>query len=318
MVKIDGRLKKRYEDYLIRHRTFEKIDSAIFQKFGNKYQYTNNEVPLHTSIDKKVKKKSFSTDLIYVSDDLKSVLCIEETTDPTNKKEQLIAYGNISPETLQLITGADMNPYVDIFLIFPYTHRETALRVYEEMKDNISHLGRKCGLTLWYYPPSMKEFRCCGGKYSEKFPDHDGLLTSKGIGAFRIMKSAPIPYLLQFTVIRALEDEYGKTTDGIEFTKEKLLKWLKPYGIVKEERWKEMIQLGEYVGWFEKVSIDQYTGIIKHTKLSPSSISRSKKLTANFFEAIEDEKDKKQKSLTDFFDTSDNDDEDISDEDIVE
>jgi hypothetical protein len=314
MVRIDDRLRIQYENYLIRHRTFEKIDSAIFINFGNRYKLIDNEVPLHTNVDKELKKRCFETDLVYVTEDRKAVLCIEETRDPSNKKHQLLAYGNISSETLRLITSADLNPYVDVFLICPLEHRGTGLEVYDEIKDEISQLGKKKGISLWHYPPSIKSLKCYGGTFSDYFPEHKSELKSKGIGTFRILKSAPIPFLLQFTVLRALEDEYGVTTEGIEFTKEKLSKWLAPYGIINEGKWREMIKLGKNVGWFENVSLEQFTGTIKYTKVNPVSIAGSKKLTSNFFQAIEEEHDKEQKSLLDF--SSDEEDiEDIEEDD---
>ncbi len=316
MVKIDERSKRNYFGYLERHRLIEKIDSAIFENYKNIYKYYGNEVELHTNKDIKLKKDIFEADLVYVSKNKDAVLLIEETSDPTNKKDQLLAYANISPQSLKLLTGTDFIPYVDVFLVSPQNHRSTALEVFNVCKKDISSkLGKKLGLTLWYYPKSQKFFSCAGGKFSKSFPKINVPLLSKGIGAFRILKNSCHPiYLLQFIVLRAIEKYYGEDKNGIEINKEKLGEILRPYGIINEKKWTEAVNIGRHVGWFENVSLEQFAFTIKYTKLSHSSISGSKALTSNFFEAIEQEKDKKQSSLTDFFTYNSSKEENLDDE----
>jgi len=277
------------------------IDSAIFENLKNSYRYFDNEVEFHTNRDKNVEKDIVEADLAYVSKKKNSVLLIEETINPINKKSQMIAYGNISPQNLRLLTGTDFTPYLDTFLVVPQKHRQTALDLFEDCRDEIKNLGNKIGFSIWYYPESKKHLRCAGGIYSKGFPNINKILNTKSIGTFKILKKSCHPiYLLQFIVLKAIEGHYGLSKEGIEVNEDILMDLLKPYGIINKSKWIEAIKIGRHVGWFENVSLDSFTFTIKHTKLNAASISGSKGLASNFFEAIEEEPDKKQSSLFDF------------------
>jgi len=300
-VKVDSKIKKNCEEYEKRHRIFEFIDCAIYSNFRGKYKYFDNEMPLYTNPDRKTKKKTFATDLVYISNDYKRVLFIEETRNPCNKKDQLKAYALLSSHSLRSITKTDITPEFDVFLVFPEEYRDDALNLYDEIKSEFCELGKRKGISLWFYPPSKRYIKCAGGTFSQNFPAHKDKLSSQKIGTFRILKSAPPAFLLKYVVIKALQSKYGETKNGIEMNKEKLSELLQEDGILDEGKWRAMIKLGRDVGWFENVSLEQFIFTIKYTKISPQSINRSKQLAADFWHAIEEEGDEIQSSLIDFY-----------------
>lgn len=300
MVKIDESIKKKYYDYLSHHRICEIIDSAIFEKFGNKYLLVDTEAPFHTNHPN---KKIVEADLVYVSEDRNSVILIEETSDPTNKKEQLLGYGKITHEALRLLTKSDIPPSLDVFLVFPRNKRTGALSIYTEIEESLPKLGTTRGISLWYYPESKNFLKNAGGKFSNSFPKDILQLNSKKIGTFKILKNSVSPvYLLQYIVIEAFSKYYGATKNGteVEIDKNKLSEILTPYGVTNQTKWRESISIGKHVKWLKNVDINQFNFTIKFSKVSAVSIAGSKKLTSDFFNAIVEEQDLKQSSLHEF------------------
>jgi len=287
----------------------EMIDSAINHSMGKIYFLKDNHVEIHTDPNciQKI-PKTFETDLVYVSQTLREVLFVEETTDPTKKLKQMNCYQHVSSQSLKMITGADVYPHLDIMIVFPCRYRQEALANYDAL-DKQSNLGKKIGISLWCYNTNKGSLKCIGGSFSEQFPCKSQEIPITGIGMLKILKNPHPLYLLKFIIMRALEHHYGEMTDeGIEFNKEKLTFWLKPYGIVKEELWRAALQIGSDVEWIEQYSPDQLTGIIKFTKPSAKSISRSKYLMYDFEKATADEygMDKKQKTLFEYCEDNNN------------
>ena len=309
-------LEKDYEKYLALHRRIEMIDSAITNSMGNHYFLKDNCVEIHTDINcKEDIKKAFETDLVYVSESLREVLMVEETTDPTNKLQQMKSYQYVSSQSLKMITGADVTPCLDVMFVFPIKFREEAIEIFDSMEKK-SNMGKGLGISLWCYSDKQDSIKCIGGSISERFPYRSQVMPTTGIGTFKILKNPDRLFLLKFIVLRALENQYGDASEeGIEFDREKLLKWLKPCGLVSEARWRTALQLGSDVGWIEQYSSDQLTGIIKHTKPSPKSINQSKQMMIDFKKATSDGViiDDRQKKLSDFLlesEPSDNNEED--------
>jgi len=308
VVKIDvNSLERDYQKYIELHRRMEKIDSAIIYSMGNFYFLKDNYVDVHTDGTCKDEiSDTFETDLVYVSQSLREILFVEETTDPSNKLKQMNSYQHISSQSLRMITGADTSPALDVMVVFPMKFREEGLTVYQSLVKS-PHLGKKLGLSLWCYSPKMDKLKCVGGCISDSFPYKQQEMPISGIGMLKILKKPHPLFLLKFIVLRAIENQYGEASDeGIEFDKEKLLKWLKPYGIVNESLWRVALQLGSDVKWIEQYSSEQLTGIIKFTKPSPKSISQSKQLMFDFSKAISEEfyLGDKQKRLFDYYDES--------------
>lgn len=300
MVSLDARLKDGYYQYLDLHRRYEMIDSAIIENFGGIYEYFDNEVELMASSHKRIVSPNFSTDLAYLSRDCRGVLFVEETINPTDKFDQLFKYRHVSPTSLRLINKADYVPSVDVFLVFPEAFRDAALGMYERLVEEDGD-SRNREVSLWSYGNDKKALKKVGGDFSDYFPTCPSELKTKRIGTQRIFKKANEIYLLQFIAMKAFEAEYGTNGDNIEFNQEKLLKWLKPYGLVKEQKWREALRIGEKVGWISAFSPEQLTGTINYSKLNASSVVHSKDLMSDFFKAIEQsERDEKQSSLFDF------------------
>ena len=86
MVKIDIKLEKEHYDYLNHKNICEVIDPAIIENLNDIYALVDTETPFHTNH----KNKPVTPELVYVSNDKNGVLLIEETSDPINKKEQLL------------------------------------------------------------------------------------------------------------------------------------------------------------------------------------------------------------------------------------
>lgn len=300
MVRLDPSQKNDYDRYLLRHRTLELIDCAIFCNFKNKFEYLDNEVDLFTNPTCPVKSRDFATDLVYLTADKRHVLLVEETRDISSKLEQLKKYADVSSQILRTITKGDVIPNVDVMVVFPQSQREEGLKIYQELKATNPKLGEDRGISLWCYDDNMKRLRCIGGTFSSSFPKDSIELPSRGVGAFKILKKAHPLFIMQFIVLKALESEYGNTEGNIDFDKTKLLKWLGPYGIVNENKWKEALRYGQTAGWLSNYSPEQLTGTINYTKISAKSIGRSKDLVSNFFSAIEEEGDKKQKLISEF------------------
>jgi hypothetical protein len=185
-------------------------------------------------------------------------------------------------------------------LVFPESYRDIALGVYERLSKEDGN-SKNRGVSLWSYKQDKKVLKMVGGDFSDYFPTCPSELRTKRIGTQRIFKKANSIYLLQFIIMKAFEAEYGINDDNIEFNREKILNWLKPYGLVKEEKWREALKIGSEVGWISAFSLEQLTGTINYSKQNASSIAYSKDLMADFFMAIEQkERDEKQKSLLDF------------------
>ena len=127
-------------------------------------------------------------------------------------------------------------------------------------------------------------------------------IETHGIGRIEILKNPDPVFLLQFIVQKALESNYGSSDELIEFSRESIYEWLKPYGITKEGLIREAIEIGHRVGWLDSVSLTQLTGVIKGTKPHISSIQRTKGLSADFFRAIEEPEDVYQTDLFGFDD----------------
>lgn len=312
MTKFSERVKRSHYDYLEKHRRWEIIDSAILENLGDTYKLIDNEREVHTNPGVNVKKKTFGTDLVYASEDCGAILFAEETLDPTRKRDQMLAYGSISTQSLKMTTNADITPDYDVFFVFPKGHGEVALSVLDEVKPEIKRLGKEVGITLWEYPKSREVLRCIGGMFSrffsQKYPRCTEL-KSKGIGSFRILKTADPVFMLKYMVLAAFESDYG-TYDyesGIEFDRGKLLKWFKPVGIVAEDRWRAAIKIGMDVKWLDRVSLDQLSGVINYSKVSAISIAGSRALMTDFFQIVESETEQKVKDLTTWGLTFDND-----------
>lgn len=280
------------------------IDSAITDNL-RAYRLHDNEVPLRTQNSIQHTKEVVTADLAYISTDGRSLLLIEETTDLMGKENQIIAYLDIAPESLQTSTKGDANPYCDILFIFPASHHDIALEQYSKISNMDLNIGNKRGITFWEYPPSREYIKCIEGRTSRVFPKNFEKMPSKNYGRFLITKHADPISILQFMILQALQSEYGENTDLISFDKIKLRKWFSKVGIIKEERWKEAIKIGVDVKLLESVSLEQLTGKIKYTRPHPSSISKCNMFISDFFKAIETEEDECQRTLESFSDTED-------------
>jgi hypothetical protein len=301
MVQIDDKFRKAYYDYSELHRRLEMIDSAVITNFNNKYAYYDNEFELISSSHPTISAREFSADLVYLGRDKRGVLFIEETTDPSNKADQLFKYAHVSSASLKAINKADNLPCVDTFLVFPEKERENGLLTYDELANRDCSLGKQRGVSLWCYPDNMKSLKCVGGCFSEYLPDCPPELKFRLIHTLKITKKASTIHLLQFIVMKALEAEYGLSKENIEFNRAKLFAWMEHYGLVNEQRWRDALRMGELVGWISNYSPEQLTGVINYSKKSPQSIINSKVLMADFFEAIKEDIDEKQKRLSDFY-----------------
>ena len=171
MVKLPDRRRTSYYGYLEKQRRYEMIDSAILENFNGHYELLGDDIPLHTTRGS-TKKDTFSTDLLYLSNDNCTILMVEETLDITskNKKDQLDAYCNISVESLQLISKTDIVPTLDIFIVFPITQRDESLAIYNEIEKEKGIDGKKRGISLWCYPTNKKFIKCVGGVFSDGYP----------------------------------------------------------------------------------------------------------------------------------------------------
>lgn len=299
MTVIDPELKSSYRRYLKRHRKIEFIDCAIFMGLKS-YAYVDNEVDVITNPPP---HKKFTTDLVYMAKDRRAILLIEETEDPSRKKEQLINYARLAAESARSITKTDATPAVDVMLVIPEVKREEALNIYDEVEKEVGSLSKKGrGISIWYYDENFKALKLCGGTLSPLFPLSIRILPSKSIGTFRILKNAPPVYLLQFIIMKALEAEYGISQKGIEISKEKLEKWLCPYGIIKEEKWAIALRIGQDLGYISNFSYHQISGTLNYSKAHPASISKLRALLADPFDIKEEqlEGQRSQKSIFDF------------------
>ncbi len=303
MTGIDPELKNSYNRYLKRHRKYEFIDCAVFTRLTS-YCYIDNEVDLFTNPPP---HKKFATDLVYMTKDKRAILLIEETEDPSKKKEQLINYARLAAESARSITKTDAVPAIDVMLVIPEAKRSEALKIFEEVEKEVGSLRDKGrGISIWYYDENFKALKLCGGTLSPLFPADIKVLSSKSVGTFRILKTAPPVFLLQFIIIKALEAEYGISQKGIEITKEKLEKWLSPYGIVKQEKWAEALKIGQDLGYISNFSYHQITGTLNYSKAHPASISRLRALLADPFNIKVEEvtaEERQQKSIFDFGDS---------------
>jgi hypothetical protein len=279
MAEIDPKLKVSYERYIRRHRKYEFIDCAIFTQL-NSYVYIDNEFDLFTNTP----HKNFATDLVYMAKDRKAILLIEETEDPSLKLEQLINYSKLSAESAKTITKTDAVPAVDVMLVIPEAKRSDALKIYDDFEKEVGNLSEKRrGISIWYYDQYFKALRLCGGSLSPVFPKEKKILPSKSYGTFKILKTAPPVFLLLFIIMKALESEYGISQKGIEINKEKLEKWLGPYGIIKEEKWAAALKIGQDLRIISNFSSQQVTGTLNYSKAHPSSIGRLRAILADPF-----------------------------------
>lgn len=258
MVKLDKNLEKEHYDYLDHHNICEVIDSAIIENFKKIYSLIDTEIPFHSNY----KNKTVKPELVYLSNDKRGVLLIEETSDPKNKKEQLLKYGNITYDSLKMLAKTDYPPHLDIFLVVPSDKRSAALELYKEIESDLpSNIGRNRGISIWYYPKSKKYIRNAGGKFSEFFPKGKNELPSSGIGTFKILKeSVSRVYLLIQMVMEAFSEDYGKMKEGleVEIDKEKLTNIMKSLGVMNENKWRDIIRIGEHVKWFKNVDLNQF------------------------------------------------------------
>ena len=162
MVKIDKNLEKEDIDYQNHLHICELVDSAIIENINDIYELVDTETPFNTNH----KNKPVTPELIYVSKNKNGVLLIEETSDPKNKKEQLLKYAKITHESLQMIAKTDYPPYLDIFLVVPSEKRSEALDLYREIETELpTNIGRKRGISIWYYPKSKKYLKNAGGTF---------------------------------------------------------------------------------------------------------------------------------------------------------
>lgn len=301
MVKLDKNLEKEHFDYLNHHNICEVIDSAIIENLKKIYGLIDTEIPFHSNY----KNRTVKPELVYLSKDKRGILLIEETSNPLNKKEQLLKYINITYDSLKMLAKTDYPPNLDIFLVVPSDKRSDALELYKEIEPNLSlKIRRSRGLSVWYYPKSKKCIKNAGGTFSEFFPKEKKELPSSGIGTFKILKeSVSRVYLLIQMVMEAFSKEYGNMREGmeVEIDKDKLTDIMKSFGIMNENRWREIIQIGEYVKWFKNVDLNQFNFTIKYSKVNATSIGKSKRLASDFFNAIKEKHDEKQMSLQEFF-----------------
>jgi hypothetical protein len=282
------------------------IDSAITKNLGKRYFYVDNETPLYVNPRCKVGKNPFETDLVYRTENKRALLFAEETLDPGQKKDQLICYGNVSSQSLKMISHTDEVPTYDVFLVFPQEHRSVALGQYKEVEKEVPsrELGRNIGISLWQYSAKRDVLKCVGGKFSNHISNLVTNLTelkAGGFGSFPILKRADEVSLLIHILLCACQSEYGKKDENIEFSKEKLEKWMAPCGLTNPAKWRAALKIGEDVGLISDFSSDQLMGIINYTKPSSGSITILKKYTSNFFEAIREEKKDRSQTKLDFF-----------------
>jgi len=300
MAKIDQKYKKSHDRYIRRHLKYEFIDCAIFSGLPS-YALADNEVDLFTNSP----HEHFATDLVYITEDRTAILLVEETENPTNKKKQLINYGKLSAESAKSITKTDATPNVDVMLVIPESLRGESLAIYEEVSIELGNLWQKGrGISIWYYDEKFKALKLCGGTLSPTFPKDKKVLHSKKYGTFKILKTAPPIFLIRFIVMKALEAEYGISQSGIEISKEKLTKWLSPYGIVNQEKWVEALRIGQELGIISNFSAQQITGTLNYSKPHPASIGKLKAIVADPFdpEIVEEDIDNNgQKSLSEFY-----------------
>ncbi|MCK9592090.1 MAG: hypothetical protein M0Q91_08805 [Methanoregula sp.] len=300
MASIDPNLKISLDRYIRRHRKYEFIDCAVFSGLES-YSYIDNEVDLFTNPP----HKHFATDLVYIANDKTAILLIEETENPSNKKGQLINYAKLSAESAKSITKTDATPNIDVMLVIPESLRGDALKIYDEVNQELGNLGQKWrGISIWYYDQNFKALRLCGGTLSPAFPKDIKVLHSRHYGTFKILKTAPPIFLIEFIVLKALEAEYGKTQSGIEINKEKLTKWLGPYGIINQEKWVAALKIGQDLGIISNFSAQQITGTLNYSKSHPASIGKLRAIVANPFdtEIVGDDTDGNgQKSLSEFY-----------------
>jgi hypothetical protein len=285
------------------------IDSAITKNLGRRFLYLDNETPLYVNPQCKVEKNPFQTDLVYITENRQALLFVEETLDPSQKRDQLIGYGNITDQTLKIVARTDAAPAYDVFLVFPQEHRGVALNAYKDAESHFHprDFGHSSGITLWQYSSKREALKCIGGKFSERMSSDWANLTelkTGRFGSFPILKNADEISILVHIILKACESEYGKKDDNIEFSREKLQKWMTPCGLANEERWKAALRIGEDVGLISDYSPDQLIGTINYTKPSSGSITILKKYTSNFFEAIREEKEDKSQTKLDSFHAS--------------